>query len=105
MFVCLSCADMKASAPSSQTPFARPPLERMMKIHQALQSGKYPNTNRLANEMEVSSKSIQRDLDFMRDRMNLPVEFDRSKGGYHYTGEVGAFPTFQITEGELFALL
>lgn len=96
---------MKSSEHSPRTPFARPPLERMMKIHQALQSGHYPNATKLAREMEVSTKSIQRDLEFMRYRMDLPVEYDGSKRGYYYNGNVGAFPTLQITEGELFALL
>jgi proteasome accessory factor B len=96
---------MKASAHSPHTPFARPPLERMMKIHQALQTGKFPNATTLAREMEVSTKSIQRDLEFMRYRMDLPVEYDGSKRGYYYNGKVSAFPTLQITEGELFALL
>lgn len=84
---------------------SRPPLERMLRIHQALQAGKYPNASKLAREIEVSTKTIHRDIEFMRDRMNLPVEFAPSHNGYHYTGEVSAFPTMQITEGELFALV
>ena len=39
----------------------------------------------------------------MRDRMNVPIEWDASRNGYRYTEEVDAFPTLQITEGELFA--
>src|SRR5438105_4326482 len=96
---------MKTSEKSPHTPNARPPYERMMRIHHALQSGKYPNASLLAREMEVSPKSIHRDMEFMRDRMDLPVEYDDSKKGYFYNGTVGAFPTLQITEGELFALL
>ncbi|MEW6157911.1 MAG: WYL domain-containing protein [Verrucomicrobiota bacterium] len=86
-------------------PKARTPLERMLRIHQAIQSGTYPNRTRLAVELEVSTKSIQRDLDFMRDRLELPLEYDPKRLGYAYTQEVNAFPTVQITEGELFALL
>lgn len=84
---------------------SRPPLERMMHIHQAIQAGTYPNATRLANELEVSTKSIQRDIEFMRDRMELPLSYDRAHFGYFYTEEVGAFPTLQMTEGELFALV
>ena len=83
----------------------RPPLERMLRIHQELQSGNYPNTTKLAKVLEVSEKSIQRDLEFMRDRMQLPIEYEGSHFGYYYTQEVSAFPTMQISEGELFALL
>jgi predicted DNA-binding transcriptional regulator YafY len=84
---------------------SRPPLQRMMQIHQAIQSGSFPNATRLARELDVSTKSIHRDLDFMRDRFELPLAYDARRNGYHYTQEVTAFPAFQITEGELFALL
>lgn len=84
---------------------SRPPLERMLKIHQAIKGGKYPNTTTLSAELEVSSRSVARDLVFMRDRMGLPVEYDEIRHGFYYKGEVEGFPTLQITEGELFALL
>jgi proteasome accessory factor B len=83
----------------------RPPLERMLRIHQAIQSGSHPNASTLARELEVSTKSIHRDLEFMRDRLELPLEYDGRRYGYYYTEEVSSFPTLQITEGELFALL
>jgi proteasome accessory factor B len=77
----------------------------MLRIHQAIQAGKYPNAVSLAAELEVSTKSIHRDLEFMRDRLELPLAFSFARKGYYYTQEVSAFPTLQITEGELFALL
>ncbi len=86
-------------------PRHRPPLERMLRIHQALQAENYPNATQLAAELEVSTKSIQRDLDFMRDRLELPIEYNPQRFGYHYTGEVTSFPTMHITEGELVALV
>lgn len=86
-------------------PASRPPLERMLRIHQLIRSGSFPNASRLAAELEVSTKSIHRDLEFMRDRLDLPLEFNRARFGYFYTQEVNAFPTVQITQGELFALV
>src|ERR1700761_2542931 len=86
-------------------PLSRPPLERMLRIHQALQAGTFPNASKLAREVEVSTKTIHRDIEFMRDRLNLPIEFDSSRNGYLYNGEVSSFPTMQITEGEIFALV
>ena len=77
----------------------------MLRIHQALQAGTFPNATSLAREIEVTTKTIHRDLEFMRDRLNLPIEFDKTRNGYFYTGEVSAFPTMQITEGEIFALV
>jgi predicted DNA-binding transcriptional regulator YafY len=93
---------LKATALSTSS---RPPLERMMKIHQAIHSGTFPNASRLARDFEISTKSIYRDIDFMRDRFGLPVEFDSIRNGYCYTQKVSSFPALQITEGELFALL
>ena len=86
-------------------PLSRPPVERMMKIHAALQAGRFPKAFDLAGEMEVNPKTILRDIEFMRDRLNLPLEYSRTNKGFAYTAEVSAFPTMQITEGELLALL
>jgi predicted DNA-binding transcriptional regulator YafY len=77
----------------------------MLKIHQALQAEEYPTALVLAQELEVSTKSVHRDLEFMRDRLELPIEWEPKRFGYHYTEEVNAFPTLQITEGELVALV
>jgi predicted DNA-binding transcriptional regulator YafY len=85
--------------------FSRPPLARMLQIHQAVQSGRFPNATKLAAELEVSTKSIHRDIEFMRDRLQLPLEYHPQRFGYHYTAEVTSFPTMHITEGELVALV
>jgi predicted DNA-binding transcriptional regulator YafY len=88
-----------------ESPRSRLPLERMLRIHSALQSGGYPNASSLAHQCEVSTKSIYRDLEFMRDRLELPIKYDGSRFGFYYSGTVKAFPTLQITEGEILALV
>jgi predicted DNA-binding transcriptional regulator YafY len=77
----------------------------MLRIHQSLSSGKFPNASTLAREIEVATKTTHRDIEFMRDRLDLPIQFDSGRNGYFYTEEVSAFPTMQITEGEIFALV
>ena len=52
--------------------FSRPPFERMLRLHDRIKAGTYPNCRKLADELEVSAKTIQRDIDFMRDRLGLP---------------------------------
>ena len=64
---------------------SRPPLERMMRLHEKLKAGKFPNCRKLAEELEVSAKTIQRDIEFMRDRLNLPIEYDQLHFGFVYT--------------------
>ena len=41
----------------------------------------------------------------MRERLRLPLKYDDLKFGYFYTQPVRDFPTLQLTEGELFAML
>src|SRR6267378_7848257 len=62
--------------PAPDHAHSRPPLARMLLIHQALPSRKYPTASSLATELQVSSKSIHRDLEFMRDRLELPLQWD-----------------------------
>jgi proteasome accessory factor B len=83
---------------------SRPPLERMMRMHERLKAGRYPNCRKLADELEVSSKTVQRDIDFMRYRLGLPIEYDQLHFGFYYTEPVSAFPNIEISEGELVAL-
>src|SRR5688572_1404270 len=82
----------------------RPPLQRMLHIHSAIHQGKYPNANTLARDLEISPRTIARDLDFMRERLQLPLRYHEIEHGYYYDGKVGAFPSLTISEGELFAL-
>jgi predicted DNA-binding transcriptional regulator YafY/REP element-mobilizing transposase RayT len=84
---------------------SRPPVIRMVRIHELLTSGKYPNCSSLAREFEVSSKTIQRDIDFMRDQLALPIEYDGPRHGYFYARAVAQFPMITVSEGELVALL
>lgn len=84
---------------------SRPPLERMLKIHDELRRGALVNCTKLTQSLEVSRKTIVRDIAFMRDRLDLPIEFDMQIQAYRYTHPVNAFPTIHVTEGELLALL
>ena len=79
-------------------------MARMQRIHQELLEGRAPNCSSLARRLEVSRKTIQRDLEYMRDQLGLPIEYDAQAHGYGYTGEVRAFPSLQVSEGEVLAL-
>src|SRR5256886_15555215 len=83
---------------------SRPPLERMMRMQARLKAGRYPNCRKLAQELEVSSKTVQRDIDFMRYRVGLPIEYDQLHFGFYCTEQVSSFPNIEISEGELVAL-
>ena len=77
--------------------YSRPPLERMMEILESVNRGNYPNASTLARKMEVSTKTIHRDIQFMRDRWDLPIEFDPAYNGFKYTRPVDSFPMLQLS--------
>lgn len=82
----------------------RRPFERMHRIHLAIKSGRLPNCRSLAEELEVTPKTVMRDITFMRDNFRLPLEYDEKGHGYRYTGDVSDFPQFEIGEEEIAAL-
>lgn len=90
---------------SLRSPLSRPPLARMLAIHDRLRLGSLVNCTQFVRELEVCRKTIVRDIAFMRDQLDLPIEFDPHIKAYRYTHPVAAFPTVQISEGELLALL
>lgn len=83
----------------------RTSLARMLHLHQKLQEGRAVNCTSLGRELEVARKTVVRDIAYMRDQLGLPIEFDAVANTYHYTEAVDAFPTVNISEGEVFSLL
>lgn len=68
----------------------RAPVERMQVIHEKLRARRYPNKTTLANEMEVGVRTIGRDVEFMRDRLRLPIAYDRKRNGFYYEAKAEA---------------
>jgi predicted DNA-binding transcriptional regulator YafY len=58
--------------------------ERFVWFDDQVRAKKNPNATALAEQFEISTKTAQRDIDFMRDRLLCPIHYDRSKGGYYY---------------------
>lgn len=85
--------------------FTGPPWERMMRMHQLIKNGEFPNCGALAKEFEVSTRTIKRDVDFMKCRLKLSIEYDTRRYGFFYTEPVEQFPGLPVTEAEMFAML
>lgn len=65
----------------------RAPLERMMRLHDQLRAGQFPNCRKVATNFETSPRTIQRDIDFMRDGLGLPIVYDARRFGFYYSME------------------
>jgi len=79
-------------------------LYRIYEIHTWVKAGRYPNCQQLAKELEMTPKTVQRDINFMRDELNLPLAYDDKRHGYFYEKPVGDFPLLQLSRRELVTL-
>lgn len=75
-------------------------LFRIQSIHNCLQVDRFPNCTVLAERLEVNVRTIRRDIDCMRDRLALPVEYDPSVRGYRYTRYVDSLPLQSFNQKE-----
>jgi predicted DNA-binding transcriptional regulator YafY len=77
---------------------------RILKLDAAIRSGKYPNAVSLAEELEINPRTIQRDIEFLRDMYDAPIEYDYTKKGYYYSEPNFFIKSIMLTEGELFSV-
>ncbi|MBI2875129.1 MAG: transcriptional regulator [Firmicutes bacterium] len=78
----------------------RPLLFRLLAIHAALLNGKYPNAAQLAEQLEVTSRTVHRALDCLRDDLNAPIAWDSRKKGYYYVDQSYRLPFIELSEGD-----
>jgi proteasome accessory factor B len=79
----------------------QPQLTRLHGLVKRIQRGDYPSQKLLAEEWEKSPRTIQSDLDFIRDVWKMPLEYDRNRYGYYFSEPVANFPMVPISEQEL----
>jgi len=80
-------------------------MRRLMELDGLMRQGKYPNCSSFARQWEVSSKTIQRDIEYMKYQLGAPIEYDALKRGFYYTDEFFMLPSITMNEGELTALI
>ncbi|WP_435103723.1 helix-turn-helix transcriptional regulator [Arhodomonas sp. AD133] len=81
---------------------------RIYRIHELLRGNHRPVPfQRLREALEVSDATIKRDIQFLRDRLGAPLEYDPHANGYHYDERDGPFelPGLWLNHSELYALL
>lgn len=86
-----------------------PAMERVLGILERLEAAGKERTGLtcqwLGGELGVSAKTVQRDLDFLKDRAGAPIEYDAQRHSWYLAGPVPTVFQTQLTEGELLALV
>lgn len=83
----------------------RPAAYRLWYIHLQLRSGRCPSGAELAQQLEVSRRTIERDLAYLRDVFAAPIAYDRRCNGYVYTEPTFELSPMTLSAGEIAALL
>lgn len=83
--------------------------DRLYKIEMLIRTRGHVSFAALRDELEVSPATLKRDLEYLRDRMGAPIEYDRDVNGYRfgaeYRGQRHELPGLWFSERELYSLL
>ena len=84
--------------------------ERFYKIDQLLHERRVVPIEVFLEELGVSRATFKRDMEYLRDRLNAPIVWDREARGYRFdvqsgTGPVYALPGLWFSASEAYALL
>ena len=77
---------------------------RLLQLEKAIQNLTYPSVERLMDELEVSRRTILRDIDELKIYYNAPIEYDRLHKGYYFTDETFFVRNVLVSEGEVVAM-
>ncbi len=84
--------------------------ERFYKIDQLLHERRVVPLTAFLEELAVSRATFKRDLEYLRDRLNAPIVWDREAGGYRFDTQPGTGPAYELpglwfSASEAYALL
>ena len=69
--------------------------ERFYRIEQLLHDRRIATFEEIQSVLEVSRATLKRDFQYLRDRLNAPIVYDRETGGYRFESPSGG-PAFQL---------
>lgn len=58
---------------------------RIQWLHRQIFEGRYPNAFRLSEKFDISHRQAQRDIEYLKNKMNAPIAYDHAKKGFYYT--------------------
>ncbi|MCS6786424.1 MAG: WYL domain-containing protein [Thiobacillaceae bacterium] len=84
--------------------------ERFYRIDRLLHERRVVPLTVFLQELAVSRATFKRDLEYLRDRLNAPIVWDRAAGGYRFAAAAAAGPAYELpglwfSAGEIYALL
>jgi predicted DNA-binding transcriptional regulator YafY len=82
---------------------------RVYKIEMLIRNRGHVSFKTLLEELEISPATLKRDLDYLKDQLGAPIEYDRFLNGYRFgqdrRGHKHELPGLWFSERELYSLL
>ncbi len=60
-------------------------MSRIVEFDQLIREKRYPGINTFSADQEVCSRTIARDVDYLRERLGAPLAYCPHHRGYYYT--------------------
>ena len=79
-------------------------FERVSWFHGRIKAGKFPNSGHLVEEFEISRRTAHRIIEYLRERIQAPLEYDRRRRGFYYSDAAYEIPGHWISESNILAL-
>lgn len=73
---------------------------RIQWFDQQIREARYPNSNHLAEQFEISKRQAQRDIEYMGASLRAPLVYDAKRRGYSYDASAYVLPHLYMTEDE-----
>jgi predicted DNA-binding transcriptional regulator YafY len=80
-------------------------IERMLWFDEQVRAGRHPGSGTLAAQFNVSLRTAQRDIAFLRDGLQAPLKTVSGARGYAYDDPGFYLPSFLFRKEDLIALL
>lgn len=73
---------------------------RIQWFHKRIADMRYPNANRLSERFGISHRQAQRDVEYLKNKLEAPLAYSAEHRGFYYTAEY-SLPTYTASESEL----
>ena len=74
--------------------------DRIQWLHKMISEGCYPNAAHLADKFSISPRQAQRDVEYLRSKLDAPMAYSSLHKGYYYT-EPYSIPLVLETENDV----
>lgn len=76
-----------------------PSFHRIVWFHNQINDNKFPNARKLSDTFEISLRQAQRDIEYLRNSLNAPLNYSAKERGYTYSCEY-SLPVFFLSQSE-----